>query len=156
MASQDGGQTWGQGPDGRRCAYKQHAGGPVTRVSLISARLAPSPESWTRSVAVRASVCHPEPAPSPPSMHCVQLPVSLEAGKPDTWGRGGGVHIGFGKGTFALDQATITLATFFLVQMSAPKILDLLSHINGLGEERPQISSWLQRGKPSFSPWNST
>ena len=91
-------------------------------------------------------MCHPEPAPSPPSLHCPQLPVSLEAGKPDTRERGGGVRTGFGKGTFALDQATITLAAFFLVQMSAQKILDLLSHINGLGEERPQISSWLQRG----------
>ena len=38
-ASQDGGQAWRQGPDGRRCAYKQHAGGPVTRVSL-------SPPAW--------------------------------------------------------------------------------------------------------------
>ena len=125
-------------------------GGPVTKVSLISTRLAPSPASWMRSVAARASVSRPEPAPSPPSLHCPQLPVSLEARKPDTRERGGGVSIGFGKGTFTLNQATITLAALLLVQMSAPKILELLSHINRPGEERPQISSWLWRGQTIF------
>lgn len=43
-----------------RCAYKQPVGGPVTRVSLIASRLALSPESWARSAAAGASVCHPE------------------------------------------------------------------------------------------------
>lgn len=60
------------------------------------------------------------------------------------------MSIGFGKGTFALNQATITLAALLLVQMSAPKILELLSHINRPGEERPQISSWLWRGQTIF------
>lgn len=50
-----------------RCAYKQRVGGPVTRLSLISSRLPPSPEPWARSAAavplcVTQSLHCPHPA----------------------------------------------------------------------------------------------
>lgn len=40
LSWQDRGAARGQGPDGGRCAYKQHVGGPVTRKDLISSHAA--------------------------------------------------------------------------------------------------------------------
>ena len=130
-ASQDGGWVWGQGPDGRRCAYKQHVGGwhPADRVSLISACLAPSPNlgrdqqrpvplcvTWSQRCPHPACVVHSCQSPwrQESQMRSSSL-QEVSVGRE----RGGGVADGFWKGTFSLNQATITLATFFLVQVSA-------------------------------------